>query len=133
MTAADSLLTDLHTPKVLQSFQDDRRSSYLCQETDENSPKKFCPFIHCVRAEGELTLYVFTSALDLVAQPYLNSEVMLVYHSAATYILNFIYFPILIHTQTLNAREYDAFIVEGKGGFHAVAIALFNYHWLAIK
>lgn len=105
MTAADSLLKDLHTPKVLQSFQDDRRSSYLCQETDANSPKKFCSSIHCTHCEGELTHNDFTSALRLVAKPHWNSDVMLVYHSADTDIL--IYFPVFIHTRTLNAREYD--------------------------
>lgn len=51
--------------KVLQSFQDDR-SSYLCQETDGNSPKKFCPIIRWVHSEGELT-HVFISALCLPA------------------------------------------------------------------
>ncbi len=66
--------------KVLQSFQDDRRCSYLCQETDKNSPKKFCPIILSVHPKGELTLTVFSSALYLFWKPYLNSDAMQICH-----------------------------------------------------
>lgn len=107
--------TFAYPQKVLRAFQDDRRSSYRCQETDGNSLKKFGPIIRHAHTEGEPELNVFTSALCLVPEPHLHSHVELGCHTYSGFISLFGFTPEHYALSCFYSRP-EKFIAVGHAG-----------------